>query len=76
MLIVAVIANQERSSFRDGAQHQTSDAQLRIGESRDSDSMLRIAPERLSPSRMTRTNCYCLSYTRLPFINASSIIEA
>jgi hypothetical protein len=39
-------------SFRDGALHQTSDAQLRIGESRDStiaiahpSSMLRIALE-------------------------------
>jgi hypothetical protein len=34
-------------SFRDGPKDQTSDAQLRIGESRDSgfDASLRIAPE-------------------------------
>jgi hypothetical protein len=38
------IVRLERSSFRDGPQDQTTDAQLRIGESRDS-SMLRIAPE-------------------------------
>jgi hypothetical protein len=32
-------------SFRDGPKDQTSDAQLRIGESRDSGSVLRTAPE-------------------------------
>jgi hypothetical protein len=35
----------ESSSFRDGAQHQTSDAQLRIGNLEIPGSMLRIAPE-------------------------------
>jgi hypothetical protein len=33
------------SSFRGGPKDQTPDAQLRIGESRDPGSMLRIAPE-------------------------------
>jgi hypothetical protein len=37
--------NKLNPSFRDGALHQTPDAQLRIGESRDSGFALTRAPE-------------------------------